>query len=406
MEDEVTMIIRYNPLFSFDVLMQYQPKTRLAMMFESIDLHPFLSALPAKSSRGPKGYSKGALIKAILAMRLNSICTVTSLVERLTTDLQFRYDCGFSITQPVPSLATFSRFYQKITETDSLQKLFSALVDTAMVDGLMSGEVVAIDASAIKAYEKSVPKKRLADDGTQANWGAKLDTNGNQHAWFGYKLHLAVDTASELPIAIKVTPANRNDATQAIPLMDEIKNQPKYYCMDMGYDTKDIYEAARSRQAQAIIPLNRRGEKTPPEGLDENRTPVCSMGYSMVYWGCEKEKGILKFRCPHVCGKVECPNGSAWCSESNYGLVVKKKAEEDPRSFCTPHRGTREWEKLYDQRTSVERVFSRLKEHLGANSVRIQGIKKVTSHLLLCCIALLAGTIAVNRQAIQQQSAA
>ncbi len=399
------MYIRQNPLFSFDTLMQYQPKTRLAIVFESIDLHPFLNELPDKSIRGPKGYSSSALIKGLLAMRLCSIPTVTSLVERLKTDLVFCYDCGFSITQPVPSLATFSRFYKKIADTEGLQAQFSALVDISTEDGLISGDAVAIDASAIEAYEKPVPRKNLIDNGSNATWGAKIDTHGNQHTWFGYKLHLAVDTASELPIAIKVTPANRNDATQAIPLMDAIKNQPKYYCMDMGYDTKDIYQAARNRQSQAIIPLNRRKEKLPPEGMDESRTPVCSMGYSMVYWGCEKAKGILKFRCPHVCGKVNCPNGSSWCSDSNYGLVVKKKVEEDPRSFCTPHRGTREWEKLYDQRTSVERVFSRLKEHLGANSVRTQGIKKATAHLLLCCIALLAGTLAVTRQVKRQQIA-
>lgn len=45
--------------------------------------------------------------------------------------------------------------------------------------------------------------------------GAKRDTHGNQLTWFGYKLHLAVDTASELPIAIQITPANRHDANNA-----------------------------------------------------------------------------------------------------------------------------------------------------------------------------------------------
>lgn len=32
-----------------------------------------------------------------------------------------------------------------------------------------------------------------------------------------------------------------------------------------------------------------------------------------------------------------------------------------------------------------------------ANLIRVRGIKKVTTHLLLCCIALIAGTIAVNQ---------
>ena len=392
------MYIRQNPLFSFDCLMQYQPKTRLNMLFEELDVYPAIQSLPVKSVRGPKGYSFAALFRAFIAKQVCAIPTVTKLVERLTTDLIFRYDCGFSTIGAVPSSATFSRFLYMLSESQALNSLFNQLVEQGTQLELIQGDVVAIDASAIVAYEKTVPKKKVDNDGNHANWGAKLDTNGNQHTWFGYKLHLAVDTKSELPLAVTVTPASHNDVTQAIPLMDVLSFQPKYYCLDSVYDIKDIYKDIRNRSAQAIIPLNRRGEKLPPEGMDTNRTPTCSMGYSMVYWGCDAKNGVLKFRCPHICGKVNCPNGSAWCSDSNYGLVVKKKVSEDPRSFCTPHRDTREWQKLYNERTSVERTFSRLKEHLGANLLRVRGIKKVTTHLLICCIALIAGTLAVNRR--------
>ncbi len=390
------MYIRQNPLFSFDTLMQYQPQTRLSMLFEELNVYPAIQALPPKSIRGPKGYSFAALLRALLAKQVCAIPTVTRLVERLMTDLVFRYDCGFSTIGAVPSSATFSRFFHSVSQNQVLQQLFEQLVEVAMQRKLIHGDIVAIDASAITAYEKTVPKKNATNDAKHANWGAKRDTNGNQHAWFGYKVHLAIDTASELPLAVTVTPASHNDVTQALPLMDLLPCQPKYYCLDSGYDVKNIYENIRARSAQAIIPLNRRGEKLQQEGLDANRTPTCSMGYSMVYWGCDAKTGVLKFRCPHVCGKVSCPNGAAWCSNSNYGLVVKKKVSEDPRNFCTPHRETREWKKLYNERTSVERTFSRLKEHLGADLLRVRGIQKVTAHLLLCCIVLIAGTLAVN----------
>jgi len=55
--------------------------------------------------------------------------------------------------------------------------------------------------------------------------------------------------------------------TQVIPLIDSLKMQPSYYCMDMGYDTKTIYYALRIHKAQAIIPLNRQEKKDPPKGL-------------------------------------------------------------------------------------------------------------------------------------------
>lgn len=390
------MYIRQNPLFSFETLMHYQPKTKLALIFERINLTPCLKELPVKSSRGPSRHPVVAMIKALMAKQIQGIPTVVELVNRLKYDLVFFYDCGFSLERSAPSPATFSRLFQQLSQSEALNALFGALVEQAKSSNLIRGDVVAIDGSAINAYEHAIAKKDLIDGGNQASWGAKRDTHGNQLTWFGYKLHLAVDTASELPIAIQVTPANRHDATQAIPLIDSLKTQPSYYCMDMGYDTKNIYDAVRAHRAQAIIPLNRRGEKEPPQGLNENRTPVCSMGYPLVYWGCERKHETIKFRCPHVCGKVHCPQGSAWCSNSNYGLVVKKKVSDDPRSYCLPHRGTREWKKIYNQRTAVERAFGRLKVHLGANGIRVRGIEKVTAHLTLCCIALIAGTLAIN----------
>ncbi len=160
------------------------------------------------------------------------------------------------------------------------------------------------------------------------------------------------------------------------------------------------------RQAQAIIPLNVRNEKIPLAGLDESRTPVCSMGYPMVYWGADKATGKLKFRCLHACGKVDCPMGMSWCSSSHYGHVVKMRVAEDPRSFCIPHRGTENWTKLYNERTSVERFFARIKEHLLADNLTLVGIKKVKVHMLLSCITLIAGTLAANQKQKQCKKAA
>ena len=378
------MYIRHQPLFSFETLQEYQPKTRLALLFETLDLHPCLKELPAKSIRGPKGYCGYALLRALVAKQLFQIPTFTLLVERLAQDLSFAYDCGFRIGDARPSVATFSRFYQRLSQIGALEKLFESLVTEAMEQHIVQADVVAIDASQINAYEKAHPKKQLTDDGFSANWGAKRDTHGNQITWFGYKLHLAIDARSELPLSLTVTPAHRHDSTQAIPLMEQLPVKPQAYCLDMGYDVTAIYEYAHSQGAKTIIPLNRRGEKEPPAGFDANRTPVCSMGYPMVYWGADAKRGELKFRCPHVCGKVECPQGSSWCSSSNYGMVVKCKIADDLRGHSLPHRSSRNWKELSNLRTSVERVFSRLKEMLGADSLKVRGLQKVRAHLTLC----------------------
>ncbi len=75
------------------------------------------------------------------------------------------------------------------------------------------------------------------------------------------------------------------------------------------------------------------------------------MGFDMVYWG--KEKYYLNLRLPHVLGKADCMYGSAWCSDSNYGLVVKINVNDDIRRFSIPHLDSKDWEYLYNKRTGA-----------------------------------------------------
>ena len=87
------------------------------------------------------------------------------------------------------------------------KELFIDLVSQCKESDIIDGSHLAIDSTAIRAYEKKQPKSRSQETGN-ANWGTKYDTFGNKLTWFGYKVHLAVDTASELPVSLEVTPAH------------------------------------------------------------------------------------------------------------------------------------------------------------------------------------------------------
>lgn len=397
------MYILQQTLFSFEELMELELKERLHLFFSNLSLEPYAVKLRNQLPQGAKGFSRTAILRALLAAPFVGISTFTGLVDRLKSDIRFRYQCGFGVGS-VPSIATFSRVFQKITTLNLAEEIFIALVKDCRKKGIISGEVIAIDSTAINAYEQKQPHNKSKNTGN-ANWGAKKDSFGNTVTWFGYKLHLAVDTESELPIAFEVTPANVNDGDLGPVLIEKVASsvpeneKPKFYVMDAGYDQQKNYEAAHNNSAQAIIPLNLRNEKEPPAGILSNGTPICSMGYEMVYWGADKN--ILKFRCPHILGKVDCPFGSAWCSGSNYGLVKKVNIKDDLRRYSSPHRNTRKWEDLYDRRTAVERVNSRLKTHLTANRLHVWGIKKVKTHLLLNMIVLLVGTLTC-KQSLQK----
>jgi transposase len=388
-------------MFSFEEILKYQPETRLQKIFSVLGKVNIVSLLPDKSRFGRKGYDREAMFYAIVAMYIENIKTVSALVARLRSDPVFRYTCGFNVIGKVPSESTFSRFLAKLLKTGAIQKVFETLVVKAKELNIIDGTNIAIDSTEYEAYDTPLPKSKIVDDGKSPNWGKKKDSHGNDVKWFGWKLHLGVDCESELPVSLDVTPASVNDAVMAIPLAEYTKNtygdllHTQNYIFDSIYDTKEIYSKIYyDYGAQAIIPLNHRSAYAPPAGLDYDGTCVCSMGYRMVYWGYDK--GYHKFRCPHVLGKVDCPFGSNWCSSSSYGLVVKKKIDDDPRLFTFPHRCTQKWKDLYNMRTAVERCFSRLKEYLGLNNLTLKGIEKAKLHATLCCIALISCTIAIN----------
>jgi hypothetical protein len=78
----------------------------------------------------------------------------------------------------------------------------------------------------------------------------------------------------------------------------------------------------------------------------------------MAYYGFDKERCRLKWRCPKLAGKrkyreqVVCEQP---CSPSSYGRVVYTKPEWDVRLFTLVPRGTKAWKEIYNTRTASER---------------------------------------------------
>jgi len=78
--------------------------------------------------------------------------------------------------------------------------------------GVVRGEMVACDATFIKAYSKRDLKDHSRG---YSDREARVGRAGKGYQ-LGYKLHLAVDASSELPLACKVAPANENKRKREI----------------------------------------------------------------------------------------------------------------------------------------------------------------------------------------------
>ena len=76
--------------------------------------------------------------------------------------LIYGYVCGFEPFGTAPSKSCFSRFYSKLAQSGCLETLFTSLVKQAEEMGLLDLSSVAIDATKVEAYEKSIPV-RISD---------------------------------------------------------------------------------------------------------------------------------------------------------------------------------------------------------------------------------------------------
>jgi len=140
------------------------------------------------------------------------------------------------------------------------------------------------------------------------NYGSKHDSNGNQHTWKGYKLHIAVNDYN-IPVAAMVTSASTHDSLCAIPLIriTEQRIDNLYYLMDKGYDSSAIRTETDSHGKVALIDFNHRGDKNDTRKFDPNErrhygnrafSESCFSNLKMQYLpGYILYRGISKVKC-------------------------------------------------------------------------------------------------------------
>src|SRR5699024_10344274 len=186
--------------------------------------------------------------------------TIKDLVKRLRNDIAFKLDCGFLVSDSVPSEASYSRLVDKLEASNVLEHAQEQVIEQALEEGFITDDTVAIDATHFEARdqapskqekEKPAPKKRgrkskaeraqwlwekaekeankpLYDKKIEAQltasltelrtdvprapqWGVKKNSEGKNVYWYGYKAHLAVSASSQYIVQLLVSSGNLND---------------------------------------------------------------------------------------------------------------------------------------------------------------------------------------------------
>lgn len=450
-------IILHRNLFTWDQIDTTSDLAQLDLVLKHLPDEEIVEELERRRGNGRDTYPVRPTWNALLAGIIFGHDTIESLLRELKRNGELRQVCGFNTVygaQAVPTPWAMSRFVANVMRLEPMiEKLFNDLVKAITTLLPDFGEHLAFDGKAIPSY--STGRRHNKTEKTSdpdAAWGVKTYKGVGKDGqpwekakrWFGYQLHLIVDSTHELPVAFEVKPANTNETTRLIPMVNRLKNDhPEIvkHCndltadkgLDRGETNKILWESHKIRPVidtrqmwkdekreqgyDASLEITR---SVNPEGTDnivysERGAVFCVCPETgekchMQFKGFEADRGTLKYRCPaaaygFVCqGRLACERETLK-RQSDYGRVVRIKIELDRRIFTPIPRDTPQWIRCYKTRSAVERVNSRIDQGLGFDHHTIRGLTKMRTRMglgLAVMLAMATGFITEGKPALMR----
>jgi hypothetical protein len=424
---------------------------RLRLVLDSLSDESLVSYLEVRRANGRDDYPIRAVWNAVIAGIVFNHPSIASLRRELLRNGELRWVCGFDPglgAKAVPTKDAFSRFISLLLTHDYfLDEMFHALLEKLgqMLPDL--GVKLAVDSKAIESFARPVrtENNHKEPDGRRdvdADWGKKTyqgqrddgSTWEKVKSWYGYKLHLLVDSIYELPLEYLVSKASTNDNPTLLPLFQSFKQrhpdllQRTEECSaDKGYDSaannRGLYDDYEIKPVIDIRHMWKEDKDTsrplyPDKAevftYDESGRIYChcpterrgpSEKREMVFVGFEKGRDTLKYRCPAAYYGFDCI-GRAACERNAdvgaYGRSIRVPINTNRRIFTPIARHTPKWQKAYAHRTAVERVNSRVDQLLGFEHHNIRGQKKMKVRLSLALVVMLG--MALGRIRIRQNN--
>jgi len=427
-------IIAQKELFRWKEIEELGDLERFVLVIKNLPDEELMNIIEKERGKGRNDYPVRVVWNSILAGIIFGHKTIASMLREMSRNAQLREICGFDIyrgLKAIPSAYVYSRFLKLLLKHYNLvQEIFKKLVNEIMKLLPDFGETLAIDGKAISSFGKRLGKREGDMRGEQdANWGVHeysgIDDKGKPwekiKKWFGFTLHLIVDTKYELPVAFTLTKASKNEMPIAHLLLDRIKENHEeildrcnYWTSDRGQDDgKMAVKLWDKHKIKPVIGIRNMWQDTDKTRLvtgtenivydwEGKVSCVCFADNTvreMAYGGFEQDRRTLKYKCPAKHYGISC-RGNKTCPVKT---AIRIPLEEDRRIFTPLARSSYKWKRVYDKRTAVERVNSRVDQLLGFENHTIRGIKKMSLRLLVSfCIFLSMAKGRINKNQIDK----
>ncbi len=393
------------PLFAWDDLEDSPSLRTLRAALAAIPDGKLIASLERARGRGRNDYPVHTLWGTVrLTVLLRHPKTEACLGE-LRRSAGLRRLIGIDSEGQVPKAWNLSRFLDGLG-TEPHRTLLREVFDT-MVQRLGSvvpdlGVQTAGDASGLNARRERRATPSTTTEDLPAPAGGRKEYKDDAGKvvkvveWFGYKFHVLVDVRHEVILAYTVTSTKTGD-NQMIPalLAQAQANLPAKRIETMAYDKaaddSKVHRCLHKAGIKPLIQMRRQWTESPERMLpghdgtsnivyDEAGTVYCDdkvstpgVRHRMAFIGHEAARGTLKYRCPAKHEGFSCASEARCNAGKTYGLTVRVKRDIDLRRFPPIPRATKQFERLYQGRTAVERVIGRMKIFWGTDDGNLAG---------------------------------
>lgn len=370
-----------------------------------------------KSVKRRPPHPKYAILNALIFKNFRSINSLLDLSKELKNYPQLAQLCGFT---SFPSYQRFSS-YLKTTPNEILQSVRKNLLDQLINLKQINGFYISGDSCPIKANVKQNNLKTNVKNRFDKNKIPKGDSDSRlgsytvffpekkvQFFW-GYRNHILNDCVSELPIAEITKPANVHESKLFIPQLKHIKKEFKFHTKavigDSAFDSYNIINfIVKELEAKPVIARNPRRSKNPNIKVSSSGNPICIAGFEMTsrgkFYDKKQNRWRHKFVCPIKASKKFaqkigglCPWNHPKFYSNRYGCTTNLRIDVDTSIRDNIDYGSQTFKKLYNWRTSSERIFSRLLS-IMMQEPSIKGLNATANSCTIAHITILLVALA------------
>ena len=395
------------------------PAVRYEKLFENL---PRFDAQISRRGRPP--FSKHSLLKGLVYRNLRGFGKLVELEFELLNNPSMAEPLGLDPLKKPPSDERFSEFL-RATANGYLQTVRKQLVRQLLDEGVICATAIGFDSCPIEARVKENNPKAWVRDRYDKNTllcgdkDARLGVTihfprpfkKEVHYFWGYRNHIINDLQSELPLWEITLQANKSEKPVGLSMLKELHQSfalpIEAVAGDANYDAEDILKyIIEEMKAEAMIPRNPGNTQNTPYTVKRDKI-YCQADLPMHRKGKMTTKGITycQYSCPlHWSKKIRqdyllCPAGHPkFLTQKGCNVLIRlPPSVRDKINY-----GTRRFKQVYNQRTSVERVFSRLLS-IAMQKPTVKGLRAIRNHCTIAHITVLLVALTAHRMGYEDK---